>query len=305
MLAVETTALSYAFTWTQRVLRDVDLEVPRGSIYGFLGPNGAGKTTTLRLVLGLLRRQRGGGRIRVLGRELERQGSRRAVLARTGSLIESPSLYGQLTAAENLRVWQVACGCPASRIPDVLRLVGLADAGRARVGQFSLGMRQRLGVAVALLASPELLVLDEPTNGLDPAGIVEMRELLRQLNHERGVTVLVSSHLLSEVEKLVTHVGVIRRGRLVFQGPLAELVGRAAATGHAVVATDDDRRAAAVLADGGWPVALHGDHVRLPPLPRAELALANRALVAAGVGVHTIGTVRRDLEAIFMDLVRE
>jgi lantibiotic transport system ATP-binding protein len=206
------------------VLRDVSLAVPRGSIYGFLGPNGAGKTTTLRLLLGLLRRQR--GRICVLGVELER--NRTAVLARTGSLIESPSLYGQLTAAENLRVCQVVHGCPRSRIPEVLRLVGLADTGRKRAGQFSLGMRQRLGVAVALLASPELLVLDEPTNGLDPFGIVEMRDLLRRLNRETGVTVLVSSHLLSEAEKLVTHVGIIKRGALVFQGPLGELVDRAA-----------------------------------------------------------------------------
>ena len=224
MPAVELTAVSYAFG-DFPALRDVHLAVPDGSIYGFLGPNGAGKTTTLRLVLGLLRRQR--GTIRVLGMDVARH--RAAVLARTGSLIESPSLYGHLSAAENLRVWQVVVGCPVARIDEVLALTGLATAGRKRVAHFSLGMRQRLGVAIALLGSPRLLVLDEPTNGLDPLGIVEMRELLQRLNREHGVTILVSSHLLAEVEKLVTHVGVIREGRVAFEGPLADLTRRAAA----------------------------------------------------------------------------
>ncbi len=237
MLAVETAALTHAFGRSAPVLRDVNLAVPRGSIYGFLGPNGAGKTTTLRLLLGLLRRQR--GRIRLLGMELG--ANRAAILARTGSLIEAPSLYGQLTAAENLRVWQVVSGCAKSRIGEVLRLVGLGDTGRKRADRFSLGMRQRLGVAIALLASPELLVLDEPTNGLDPAGIIEMRELLQRLNRETGVTVLVSSHLLAEVEKLVTDVGIIRRGQLVFQGPLRELVARAAAEFPAVMPVSPPR----------------------------------------------------------------
>jgi ABC-2 type transport system ATP-binding protein len=234
VLAVETVGLSYAFGRAP-VLRDVQLAVPAGSIYGFLGPNGAGKTTTLRLLLGLLRRQH--GTIRVLGMDLDRR--RTDVLARTGSLIETPSLYGQLTAAENLRVWQVVYGCPRSRIAEVLQLVGLADTGKKRAAQFSLGMRQRLGVAIALLASPDLLVLDEPTNGLDPHGIVEMRELLRRLNRDTGVTVLVSSHLLSEVERLVTHVGIIKAGTLVFQGPLQTLIDRAEAEQRLVVVRPD------------------------------------------------------------------
>ncbi len=303
--AVETSGLTYAYPRGGPVLRGVDLVVPRGSIYGFLGPNGAGKTTTLRLLLGLLREQRGGGSIRVLGRPLVRGRDRRAVLARTGSLIETPSLYGHLSATENLRVWQVVLGCPASRIAEVLRLVGLADAARVRAAQLSLGMRQRLGLAVALLGAPELLVLDEPTNGLDPVGIVEMRELLRRLNRETGVTVLVSSHLLSEVERVASHVGVVRRGRLAFQGPLPELVGRAAAAAHAALATSDDGRAVEVLLARGWPAHRGAAGVRLPPLPAAELARANRALVEAGVDVHAVGVARPDLEAVFMDLVRE
>ena len=304
-LAVETAGLTHVFgragAARAPALASVDLAVPRASIYGLLGPNGAGKTTTLRLLLGLLRRQQGS--IRVLGVDLARH--RTAVLARTGSLIESPSLYGHLTAAENLAVWRVVHGAPAARVRELLALVDLADTGRKRVVHFSLGMRQRLGVAVALLAAPELLILDEPTNGLDPHGIIAMRELLQRLNRETGVTLLVSSHLLAEVERLATHVGVMARGRLVFQGPLSALVARAAATAHATVGTDDDARAAAALAAAGWRAHREPDHLRLPALDATELAAVNRTLVAAGVGVHHLGTRRRDLEAVFLELVRD
>ena len=195
------------------------MTVPTGSIYGFLGPNGAGKTTTLRLLLGLLRRQ--SGRIHVFGQALDEH--RAAVLSRIGSSVEVPSIYDALTAAENLEVWRLAFGCDRSRIGTVLEVVGLAETGAKRAGQFSLGMKQRLAIAVALLHEPQLLILDEPTNGLDPHGIIEVRKLLRKLNQEQGITILVSSHLLSEIEKLVTHLGIINRGRIVFEGTLAEL----------------------------------------------------------------------------------
>lgn len=301
MLAVETVGLCHAYRNRTSVVSDLNLAVPRGSIYGFLGPNGAGKTTTLRLLLGLLRVQVGS--IRVHG--LDPEHHRRLILARTGSLIESPSLYGHLSAAENLRLWQVIHGCSKSRIKEVLLLTGLPETGRQPVREFSMGMRQRLGVATALLGSPELLVLDEPTNGLDPAGIIDMRDLLRRLNRETGVTVLVSSHLLSEVEKLVTHIGVIKRGQLVFQGPLSEVVDRARESAHGVMNTDDDLLAVALLRGAGIPARYEADHVSLPALPLAELAIANRMLVNAGVGVHGIGAARRDLESIFMNLVRD
>jgi len=198
------------------------MTVPTGAIYGFLGPNGAGKTTTLRLILGLLRRQ--SGQIHVFGQGLEH--NRAAVLSRIGSSIEVPSIYDALTAAENLEVWRLAFGCDRSRIGTVLELVGLTETGAKRASQFSLGMKQRLAIAIALLHQPRLLILDEPTNGLDPHGIIEVRKLLRKLNQEQGITVLVSSHLLSEIEKLVTHLGIINRGRMAFEGTLAELAER-------------------------------------------------------------------------------
>ena len=195
------------------------MTVPTGAIYGFLGPNGAGKTTTLRLILGLLRRQ--SGQICVFEQWLEQH--RAAVLSRIGSSIEVPSIYDSLTATENLEVWRLAFGCARSRIRTVLELVGLTETGARRASQFSLGMKQRLAIAVALLHEPRLLILDEPTNGLDPHGIIEVRKLLRRLNQEEGITILVSSHLLSEIEKLVTHLGIINRGRMVFEGTLAQL----------------------------------------------------------------------------------
>ncbi|HEX4384691.1 MAG TPA: ATP-binding cassette domain-containing protein, partial [Myxococcales bacterium] len=178
MLAIETTGLTHSFS-RGPALEDVCLSVPEGSIYGFLGPNGAGKTTALRLVLGLLRLQQGS--IRVFGAQLSRD-----VLGRIGSSIESPSLYAHLTARENLAVWRTVYGCRVSRIDEALRLAGLGDTGKKRAGQFSLGMKQRLSIAVALLHEPRLLILDEPTNGLDPHGVAEIRELLLKLNREQG-----------------------------------------------------------------------------------------------------------------------
>jgi ABC-type multidrug transport system ATPase subunit len=217
MNRLETTDLFHRFNG-QDVLRGISMQIPAGSIYGFLGPNGAGKTTTLRLILGLLRRQR--GEIRIFGKRLE--SDRLAILRRIGSLIESPSVYDHLTAAENLRLLQLMHRCPRARIGEVLERVGLAGTGRKRAKQFSLGMRQRLAIAAALLHRPSLLILDEPTNGLDPLGIIEIRKLLVNLNRQ-GCTIVVSSHLLPEIEKIATHVGIFGQGRLLFQGAVGEL----------------------------------------------------------------------------------
>ena len=217
--SLETTALSHQYSAHQPVLNKLSLRVPTGSIYGFLGPNGAGKTTTLRLILGLLRKQE--GELTIFGRPFESQ--RIATLQKIGSLIESPSIYGHLTATENLRVFQKVYGCSPERIGTVLQQTGLSDTGRKSAGKFSLGMKQRLAIAIALLNAPDMLILDEPTNGLDPSGIIAMRELLRSLNREQGVTILISSHLLAEISRLVTHVGIISRGQLVFQGTMTQL----------------------------------------------------------------------------------
>jgi ABC-2 type transport system ATP-binding protein len=171
-------------------------------------------------VLGLLRRQQ--GEVLFFGRRLE--ANRLEISRKVGTLVETPSIYGQLTAAENLEVWRRLYGCDRARIGEVLRWVGLEGTGGKRAGEFSLGMKQRLGIAIALLNDPMLLILDEPTNGLDPGGIVEVRELLLRLNRERGVTILLSSHLLWEIQKLVTDLGIINQGRLLYQGSLKELM---------------------------------------------------------------------------------
>lgn len=300
MYAIETRGLTHRFAGGEPAVHEVDLQVPTGSIYGFLGPNGAGKTTTLRLVLGLLGQQ--GGSIHVFGRPLRQH--RGEILRQVGSSIESPSLYTHLTARENLRIWQLLFRCPARRIDEVLSRVGLGGTGSKRAGQFSLGMKQRLSLAIALLHEPRLLVLDEPTNGLDPHGILEMRDLLVSLNREHGTTILVSSHLLFEVERLVTDVGIISRGRLRFQGRLDELMARRDEASFITVDTGDNARAREVIAAGGWTARLHDGKVRVPPLPAAEVGRMNRSLVLDGLSVHEIAHGGARLETLFMDLVQ-
>ncbi|HUM66224.1 MAG TPA: ATP-binding cassette domain-containing protein, partial [Chitinophagaceae bacterium] len=216
---IETTSLNYSFRYGTKTLDDINLVVPKGSIYGFLGPNGAGKTTTLRLLLGLLKNQQGG--LRIFGKDFNSH--RIEILKRLGSLIEQPSLYLHLTARENLEIYRLVYKVDKSRIDEVLKIVGLDQTGKKKARQFSLGMKQRLSIAIALLHQPELLILDEPTNGLDPNGIIETRELIRKLNVEHGATVIVSSHILNEVERMATHVGIIHKGKMLFQGPLTEL----------------------------------------------------------------------------------
>jgi ABC-2 type transport system ATP-binding protein len=300
MLAIQTVGLTHRF-FSDEVLRGVDLEVPSGSIYGFLGPNGAGKTTTLRLILGLLRRQ--AGSIEIFGQTLERD--RLNLLRRIGSSIESPSIYGHLTAVENLEVWRRVFDCPRTRIAEALELVGLADTGAKRADRFSLGMRQRLAIAVALLHEPSLLLLDEPTNGLDPHGILEMRRLLGTLSRERGITILVSSHILSEVERMATHVGIIHRGALRFQGTLDALRERQSATSFTIVDTSDRARTLEIAAALGLEGRIDDGGVVLPPLGRDDAGRLSAALVGYGVSVYELTTVRRDLERIFLDLIGE
>ncbi|WP_224365590.1 ABC transporter ATP-binding protein [Hyalangium versicolor] len=283
----------------ETVLGGIDLEVPRGSIYGFLGPNGAGKTTTLRLMLGLLRKQQGS--ISVFGRSLDQD--RLEILRGIGSLIESPSLYDHLTAVENLEVLRRIHQCPRRRIQEVLTLVGLADTGGKSTRQFSLGMKQRLGIAIALLHSPDLLILDEPTNGLDPNGIIEMRELLKQLNREHGITIVISSHLLAEIERLVTDVGIISRGTMRFQGSMSEL-RRQRPRGLAVtLRTSDDAKALRILTDQGLSASAEEGRVLMPHASDGEIAAVNRCLLSHGLDVYELHVARTDLEAIFMDLI--
>lgn len=294
---IETSALTYHYSAREKVLDDISLRVPEGSIYGFLGPNGAGKTTTLKLLLGLLKNQQGD--IHVFGKDIRTH--RTEILRNTGSLIEMPSLYSQLTATENLEVLRKIYDAPKARIGEVLGLVGLASTGKKKAGAFSLGMKQRLSIAMALLHNPELLILDEPTNGLDPNGIIEIRNLLRELSSTRKITILVSSHLLAEVEKLVTHVGIIGNGQMRFEGTLAALMEKQR-SGMCSIAVNDLQRALTICVQKQVPATIENEQLIIPEMPREQVALLNRQLVTNGIDVYSITTGRNDLESIFMHL---
>ena len=300
MLSLETSELRHSFA-QHDVLSGVSMQVPTGSIYGFLGPNGAGKTTTLRLILGLLKPQR--GEIRIFGKRFADE--RIAILKNVGSMIESPSLYDHLSAAENLRLLQIIHRSPESRIREVLELVGLGHTGTKRAKQFSLGMRQRLAIAAALLHRPSLIILDEPTNGLDPHGIIEIRNLLIELNRQHGCTIVVSSHLLTEIEKVATHVGILGRGTLLFQGTVDELRRRRQEVLSVRVSTSDNAAAMRTISESGIDARLVDDEIVLPPLPGERIAALNRELMARSLDVYEIRTVRNDLETIFLNMVRE
>ena len=299
MSCLKTVDLVHHYTPIEKVLDHVNIQVEEGSIYGFLGPNGAGKTTTLRLILGLLKKQQ--GIITVFGKSFER--NRVAILKKIGSLIETPSLYAHLTAYENLNVLRKVYQCPKENIHRALDIVGLSDTRTKKAGQFSLGMKQRLSIAIALLNDPSLLILDEPTNGLDPNGMIEIRELLRELNKNTGVTIVISSHLLAEIEKLVTDVGIIHKGRIMFQGSLLELKLKQQQLQSIALRTNNNVQATEIILKKGFTMRIENNKVILPALLKDQIALLNRELVNAGVDVYEICHVSNDLESIFMDII--
>jgi lantibiotic transport system ATP-binding protein len=296
-LVIQTAGLSFSFNSSVKTLDDVNLCVPLGSIYGFLGPNGAGKTTTLRLLLGLLRKQE--GTIEIFGKDFNHH--RIETLKRLGSLIEQPSLYLHLTAIENLEIYRGIYGCEKSRIPAVLNTVGLENTGTKKAKQFSLGMKQRLSIAVALLHQPELLILDEPTNGLDPNGIIETRELIKKLNKEHNTTVLVSSHILNEVERMATHVGIIHKGAMLFQGTLDELHHLKTEQVSLEIETSDNMKAAALLKER-FSVHQKAGKILLPFQSKEQTALINRMLLEHNIDVYTLHPQQNDLEQLFIDI---
>jgi len=294
---IKTQNLNFSFSTGIKTLNDVNLDVPKGSIYGFLGPNGAGKTTTLRLLLGLLRNQQ--GTIEIFNKQFASH--RLEILRKLGSLIEQPSLYLHLTAKENLDIYRRIYQCDRSRIQEVLKTVGLENTGKKKVKQFSLGMKQRLSIAVALLHQPELLILDEPTNGLDPNGIIEVRELMKKLNKEHGTTVLVSSHILNEVEKMATHVGIIHKGRMLFQGRLHELQQMKTKQSLLEIETSDNFRSLQLMKDKFASQESAGKII-LPFQNKEQAAAINKLLVEGGVDVYALHPQQSDLEQLFMDI---
>lgn len=293
---IRTHELTYRYNREAMTLDKIDLLVQRGDIYGFLGPNGSGKTTTLSLLLGLLKIQQ--GTVEILGMELPEY--RTTALKKVGSLIESPSLYGHLTAQENLEVYREIYGASRERIKEVLAIVDLQRSGKKQARNFSLGMKQRLALALALLPRPELIILDEPTNGLDPAGILELRHLIRNINQKDGVTFLISSHILHEVEKVANRIGIIFQGSMRFQGTLEELNTFAQKTSRLELRTSDDHRAASLLRD--FNPETHADHFVVSFRDMDHVASINRLMVDGGIDVYSLHPQKQDLEKLFMNL---
>ncbi len=294
--AIETAALTKRYGAANAV-DSLDMEVPEGSIYGFLGPNGAGKTTTMKLILGLVKPDK--GTVEVGGVAVTAK-NRLSVLRQTGSLIESPSYYGHLTGRENLQIISMLKDVPQSEIDEVLHTVRMENQQHKKVSHYSLGMKQRLGLACALLGRPKVLLLDEPTNGLDPAGIQEMRELIRSLPGKYEMTVLVSSHLLSEIEQMATYTGIINRGRMIFQGELEEL--RMHSQKHLLLRTQDNDSAERLLKERQVPCRNQAGVLALPELSDERTAGLIALLVREGVGILRIEEQQKNLEDIFLSL---
>jgi ABC-2 type transport system ATP-binding protein len=303
--AIQTTGLTKRFG-ERAAIDSVDLQVPRGSAFGFLGPNGAGKTTMIRMLLGLTHSS--AGSMSVLGHPVPSE--RALALARVGAIVEEPRFHPQLTGRENLRIIAAARGPETrDRIAPALRRVGLSERADEKVKKYSLGMRQRLGVARCLLADPLLLILDEPTNGLDPGGIQEFREMIRDMVEQEGRTIFISSHLLDEVEKICDHAAIVDRGKILMQGAISELA-EGGAQHELILGVDDPERALEVLqastqvaqaqrSDEGLRVTL-GEVIDTSAAEQA--AAVNAALVGAGLAVSRLEPVRQSLEKRFLEV---
>ena len=297
--AIETRALTRRFK-RHLAVDAVSMTVPEKAVYGFLGRNGAGKTTTLKMLLGLIAPT--GGQAMVDGIDVARD--RLGAARRVGALLEAHGFYGNLSGRENLDLTRTLLGLPKTEIDRVLEVVEMTANGSRRVSDYSLGMRQRLGLARAMLGAPPVLILDEPTNGLDPDGIADMRRFLKALPERTGATVLLSSHLLGEIEQTATHVGILSEGRLVLEGELGRL--KADLAPEIVFQTDDPVRAAALATARGFDLTLTEDGAvaRLKPGEdvRAASAALNRALIEADLAVFAIGPRARSLEGIYRDV---
>lgn len=297
-MVIQTNNLSFNFG-SQTVVKQLSLQVPEGSIYGFLGPNGAGKTTTIKLLLNLLQTQDGG--IEIFGFDFKTH--RTEILSQVGSLIEQPAIYAHLTGRENLVNRAILLQIPQKRVDEMLELVHLNHAANKKAGNYSLGMKQRLGIALALLSDPKLLILDEPTNGLDPNGIIEIRELLKKLVSEHKKTVFISSHLLAEIERMATHVGIINNGQLLFQGEIKELDAISQPLVH--IELSDTVDAANLLKQNGFAVVdVTDESVSVSYQSKQKTGEINTLLHQNGFTVYSIHKVQKDLEKLFLDITQ-
>ncbi|KLT64901.1 ABC transporter ATP-binding protein [Pedobacter sp. BMA] len=297
--AIETVGLNFNFG-NQTIVRDLSLQVPKGSIYGFLGPNGAGKTTTIKLLLNLLRSP--ADQVFIFGKEINL--NRIACLKKMGALVEQPAIYGHLTGKENLINRCMLLGIPRIKANEMLELVGLTEAANKKSAKYSLGMKQRLGIALALVSDPELLLLDEPTNGLDPNGIIEIRNLMIELSTKHHKTILVSSHLLAEIERTATHVGIINKGRLLFQGTISEL--HLLSKPMLEIEVNQSNQAAEFLSKAGFENVSHTDKtITLPFISSKHSGEINTLLIENGFTVSSLYQQRKDLENLFLDITQQ
>lgn len=294
---VETKSLTKIFK-DFKAVKNIDLKVKAGSIYGFLGPNGAGKSTTIRMLLGLIKPT--SGEVKVFGKSIEDQ--REEILKNVGALVESPSYYGHLTAYENLEITRKVLKLNKSEIDRVLDFVGLSEVKDKKVKEFSLGMKQRLGIAQALMGDPKLIILDEPTNGLDPAGIQEIRELIKSLPRKKGITVIVSSHILSEIELMSDEVGIIKKGELLYQGTIESLRGNN--NSKILVGVSNRPGTLELLRKRGYRVKEEKGKlcVTAEGLSASKLC---KELVLSGVEVNYLSEDKKSLEDIFLSLTME
>ena len=293
---VETKGLSKSYG-DKQVVRNVDLKVPKGCVYGFMGPNGAGKSTTLKMLLGLVKS--GSGEARIAGKEMNPK-NRLEILKETGSLIESPSYYGHLTGRENLEIVRTLKGAPEKEIDQVLKLVRMERQQNKKAREYSLGMKQRLGLAGALMGRPELLILDEPTNGLDPAGIQEIRELICELPKRMGITVLVSSHLLSEMDQMADYVGIINHGQLIFQDKLDVLHEHSKS--KLLLQVMNRTVTLKILESRGVEGRVTEEGILIPGFSDDRTADLVSALAAGGAGLFRVEERQKSLEDIFLSL---
>lgn len=280
---------------------NLNLRVREGEIYGFLGPNGAGKSTTIKIILGLIKQS--SGEVRVFGKSIEKD--REEILSDIGALVESPSYYGHLTAYENLEILRRVLKLKREEIEEKLRLVGLWDVRNKKVKEFSLGMKQRLGIAEALMGDPKLLILDEPTNGLDPAGIIEIRYLIQNLVKEKNITIIISSHILSEIELIATEVAVINKGKLLYQGSLENL--KKNSRNEVIIGLENHEAKEEViklLSTRGYTSLEESGKLKV----KGSNILASKIckeLVMAGYDLNYLSQEKSSLEEIFLGLTKE
>ncbi len=295
--AIEIHSLDFHYG-NQHILKDINLDVPIGSIYGFIGHNGAGKTTTIKILLNLLSTQK--GNVKIFGLDLNQ--NRNECLAKIGALVEYPGIYAHLSAYDNLKAKAIIFNIKHERIIEVLKLVKLYDVRDKKAGKFSQGMKQRLGIALALLNDPDLLILDEPTNGLDPSGIMEIRNLLTELS-TLGKTIFISSHLLSEIEKFATHLALIDQGSIKFKGKITDI--HQSKNTQLLINCDDYARACFLLEERNITYKLNSDGLLVELHTEMVASEINKILVFGGVDVDSLKVLQNSLEDIFFELTHK